>query len=239
MVTGNIKSGVSIFGVAGDSNVVNTSTGDAVAGDLLSGKKAWVAGSEVTGTASSVPAPVEKTGQSLCYDNFGFIIACTGTGQDGETHIQIGTAWPDPRFIDNDDGTVTDNLTDLIWLKKANCITFYTSDTNTYNYRSWANALTSANSLATGMCGLTDSSSAGDWRLPNRKELQSLIDLGNHEPTLPTGHAFTGVQYSYYWSSSSNEGARQDAWVVDLSFGEVLSLFKPISYYVWPVRAGQ
>lgn len=50
LVTGNIKSGVNIFGVAGDSNVVNTSTGDAVAGDILSGKVAWIDGLEITGT---------------------------------------------------------------------------------------------------------------------------------------------------------------------------------------------
>jgi uncharacterized protein (TIGR02145 family) len=50
LVTGNIRSGVSIFGVAGDPYVVNTSTGDAVEGEMLSGKKAWVDGNEVTGT---------------------------------------------------------------------------------------------------------------------------------------------------------------------------------------------
>jgi hypothetical protein len=49
LVAGNIRAGVNIFGVAGNSNVVNTSSGDATAGDILSGKKAWVDGSEVTG----------------------------------------------------------------------------------------------------------------------------------------------------------------------------------------------
>ena len=49
LVSGNIKTGATIFGVAGDPNVVDTSTGDALAGDLRSGKKAWVDGSEVTG----------------------------------------------------------------------------------------------------------------------------------------------------------------------------------------------
>ena len=49
LVTGNIRSGATIFGVNGDPNVVDTSSGDAAAGDILSGKKAWVDGSEVTG----------------------------------------------------------------------------------------------------------------------------------------------------------------------------------------------
>ncbi|MBW1783453.1 MAG: DUF1566 domain-containing protein [Deltaproteobacteria bacterium] len=53
LVSANIRSGVSIFGVAGNSNVVDTSTGDAAAGDILSGKKAWVDGSEVTGNVGA------------------------------------------------------------------------------------------------------------------------------------------------------------------------------------------
>jgi hypothetical protein len=39
------------------------------------------------------------------------------TSESGST----GVAWPNPRFTDNSDGTVTDNLTGLIWLKNANC----------------------------------------------------------------------------------------------------------------------
>ncbi len=243
LVTGNIKSGSNIFGVAGDSNVVDTSTGDAAAGDIQSGKKAWVDGSEITGTAtgggSSVPAPVEKTGQSLCYDpsgSTGGTVACAGTGQDGET--QIGTAWPTPRFTDNGDGTVTDKLTDLIWLKSANC----------FGARNWSNALNDANTLADGSCSLTDSSSAGDWRLPNVKELQSLIDFNFYNPVLSnaagtakwtSGDAFTGVQSLYYWSSSSHVYSPQDAWVVNLYNGPVVPHHKANGSYVWPVRAGQ
>jgi len=56
LATGNVKNGVTIFGIAGDSNVVDTSSGDAMAGEILSGKKAWVDGSEVTGTlATRIP----------------------------------------------------------------------------------------------------------------------------------------------------------------------------------------
>ena len=41
-------------------------------------------------------------------------------GDDG--HIQAGAPWPSPRFFDNGDGTVTDYLTGLIWLKDAECL---------------------------------------------------------------------------------------------------------------------
>ncbi|MDD4761945.1 MAG: hypothetical protein PHZ25_02920, partial [Candidatus Pacebacteria bacterium] len=56
LVTGNIRAGVNIFGVAGNSNVVNTSTGTAVAGNILSGAVAWVDGASVTGTMTNVGA---------------------------------------------------------------------------------------------------------------------------------------------------------------------------------------
>ena len=55
------------------------------------------------------PSPVPKTGQTTSY----------ATGDDGE--LEKGVAWPNPRFTDNNNGTVTDNLTGLIWLKHANC----------------------------------------------------------------------------------------------------------------------
>jgi hypothetical protein len=53
---------------------------------------------------SDGPAPVPKTWQTTSY----------GTGDDGD--LRKGVAWPDPRWTDNGDGTVTDHLTGLIWL---------------------------------------------------------------------------------------------------------------------------
>jgi hypothetical protein len=50
LAAGNIRAGVSLFGVSGDNNVVDTSSGDAIAADMLSGKTAWVDGAELTGT---------------------------------------------------------------------------------------------------------------------------------------------------------------------------------------------
>jgi hypothetical protein len=53
LVSTNIKSGATIFGVAGNSNVVDTSSGDATDAQILDGKKAWVDGAEVTGSATN------------------------------------------------------------------------------------------------------------------------------------------------------------------------------------------
>lgn len=60
LVSGNIRSGVSIFGVAGNSNVVDTSSGDAAAGNILSGKKAYVDGKLVTGSMANRGAVSEN-----------------------------------------------------------------------------------------------------------------------------------------------------------------------------------
>jgi hypothetical protein len=160
---------------------------------------------------------VPKTGQTTSY----------ATGDDGA--LQKGVAWPNPRFTDNGNGTVTDNLTGLIWLKNANC----------FGARNWATALGDANALPSGACGLSDGSVAGDWRLPNVRELQSLIDYGRFSFALPSGHSFTGVQSNFYWTSTTNAGVTSMAWYVRLVGGGVDFTLKTNTTPVWPVRGGQ
>ena len=173
-------------------------------------------------------APVEKTGQITSY-------SATG-GEDGD--LRKGVAWPNPRFKDGGNGTVRDTLTKLIWLKNANA----------FGLRIWEQALADANALASGSAGLTDGSKAGDWRLPNVKELQSLIDFACHGPALSnaagtgqwtSGNAFIGVQSANYWSSTTDSSSTTNAWYVSLLNGYVNSINKPNTYYVWPVRAGK
>src|SRR5262245_28815245 len=64
-----------------------------------------------------VKAPVPKTGQTACWDEFADPMPCAGTGRDGDLQMGVSTS---PRFTDNANGTVTDNLTGLTWLKNAN-----------------------------------------------------------------------------------------------------------------------
>ncbi len=127
-------------------------------------------------------------------------------------------------------GVATDTLTGLIWLENANC----------FGMRDWATALSDANGLATGSCGLTDGSSAGDWRLPNVREMQSLIDYGEYNPALTDYHnPFTGFESDYYWSSTTTASSTIFAWYVGLGEGRVDYDNKVLQLYVWPVRGGQ
>lgn len=135
-------------------------------------------------------------------------------GDDASEHA--GVAWPSVRFVDNGDGTVNDALTGLVWLKNANC----------FNPAIWATALADANQLASGACGLSDGSTAGDWRLPNLVEMESLLDLSASNPALTPGNPFTHVSTGIYWTSTAYYGGQEgttEAWAVRLSDGRYIN----------------
>jgi len=90
--------------------------------------------------------------------------------------------------------------------------------------------------LANGQCGLVDDSNAGDWRLPDIRELQSLVDYDSFQPALPLRHPFTGAKHNYYWSSTSYVGKPGYAWFVHMGHGYVGVVYKDHDYYLWPVR---
>ncbi len=85
------------------------------------------------------PAPVTETGQLTSY----------AAGDDGD--LRPGIAWPTPRFVDLNNGSVKDMLTGLIWLKNADC----------FGVMTWQDALHIVQNVESGWCGLTDGSSAG------------------------------------------------------------------------------
>ena len=130
---------------------------------------------------------------------------------------------PTPRFVDNSNGTVTDSLTGLVWLKNANCTAFFNGDSRGANNRPWADALSAVYQLADGYCDLSDNSAAGNWRLPTIRELQSLLDYRYGHPTLSNaagdGQWTEGDTFSYvqncYWSSTSSIDRPDLAWGID------------------------
>jgi len=178
--------------------------------------------------AVATEAHVPQTGQETSF----------AAGDDGD--LMKGVPLPIPRFTVNGDGTVTDNLTKLIWLKDAGCI----------GLKTWSEALTSAKTLASGTCGLSDGSVAGDWRLPNVRELFSVINyqftpvaVSNTHGTAPwtVGDPFTGElgNDTTFWSSTTFPGNFSLAYLVQPTVGNNGPEQKTNTSNVWPVRGGK
>ena len=162
---------------------------------------------------------IPRTGQTTLYS----------PGDDGD--LQMGIQKPNPRFSDNQDGTVTDNFTGLVWLKNANCD----------GRKTWFDAVAFSNNLADGNCGLTDGSTPGSWRLPNRNELVSLFDYGRFGPALPAQHPFDSVQGgpgNRYWSSTTYIPRPNEAWYIEMYNGVVDATGKEYDTFLLPVRGG-
>lgn len=197
----------------------------------------------VVAVPGAIARRVPKTGQiisnSLGDDGF-YQIGITPIIAPGDADFPYRVPdWTGVRFTNNGDGTATDNLTSLIWLRNANCTTFFPGDNTGQNNRSWNGSLTASNSLANGYCGLSDGSNAGDWRLPNINELHSLIDSTQTDPALPVGHHFFGIQTDPYWSSTGDSCGLKDCyWTVRLS-DDYFIKWTSGSFYVLPVRKGE
>ncbi|MBI5756026.1 MAG: SBBP repeat-containing protein [Nitrospirae bacterium] len=169
------------------------------------------------------PAELPRTGQTICYDSAGAVIPCAGTGQDGE--VQAGMPWPDPRFTDNGDGTVTDNLTGLMWTKDANL--------GSIGFTSWWVAL---DYVARMNAGVNPNFGYTDWRLPNINELKSLIGA-ERSPALPASNPFTNVVCNGHRSSTSL--GTNICWNADVFSGAVSYGSKSNNGgCIWAVRSG-
>jgi hypothetical protein len=165
----------------------------------------------VTGSASSGGFALPDTGQTTSY-----------TTTFGEDHDYQPSA-SQPSYTDNGDGTITDNRTGLMWLRDA-------SNYNSGSAQTWENALSGCESFT--YAGYSD------WRLPNVRELMSIVNYGVYNPAINTTY-FSNTQSSYYWSSTTYAGYTTYAWRVHFRNGYVTNNYKTNSYYVRPVRGGQ
>ena len=139
-------------------------------------------------------------------------------------------------FVDNENGTITDNWTGLVWLKNTGC----------FGEQNWHGAKSSVGTLQSGTCRLTDSSSTGDWRLPNtmEREYRNLVQRVSRD-TLEG--LFTNLkseetgQYHKYWAGTTMPypNTTNYAWFVNMSIsalsdedGDKLN----DNFHVWAVR---
>lgn len=121
--------------------------------------------------ATALTYPIVDTNQTICYDD-GQAIVCPAEGEAfyGQDAQFTGT---EPSYTDNGDGTVTDNVTGIMWQQSAD--TDGDGDADAADKLSYANSVTYCQNL----------SYAGydDWELPNIKQLYSLMDFSGMDPS--------------------------------------------------------
>ena len=175
-----------------------------------------------------VLAELPRTGQRTCFDQEGNMIEHTGTGQDGD--YQSGRVWPEPRFNDNGDGTITDLLTGLMWLKNGSCM----------GWLSWQAAMSAAQELNSMNRGEEHCSklavSYDDWYLPTIQELETLLNAEAADPyRFLNFYGFRGIQADSYWSSTAGPNP-YSAWLLHFDTSEIMSSGKVETHHVLLVR---
>lgn len=193
--------------------------------------------------AICTPAPsghgLPASGQTTSY----------GPGSDGD--IKAGATLS---YRDNGDGTITDNNTGLMWEKKDDAGGIHDKDNN-YTWGMNSSPYTMNGSMVTSFLATLNAGAgfAGhtDWRIPNVKELQSIVDYEVPYPGPTVNVLFNsgcspGCTISTcsctvsgcYWSSTTYRLAPVYAWGVYFNFGLVDDTDKSYNYYVRAVRGG-
>lgn len=118
--------------------------------------------------------------------------------------------------------TVIDSETGLTWCRDAGVSEFPLT---------WKEAFEFVKTLC-------DTSYGGfaNWRLPNRRELFSLVSHSHINPSLPSDHPFFNVFHGYYWSAGTCARLPVQAWYVHFGGAKVYRGMKQASNMVWPVR---
>jgi len=215
------------------------STGDLAAVQSALGEQSETLADAFGGTGSAAVPPARPlvTGQKRCYSeviNFGEI-PCAGTGQDAEFQAGVARSYRDEGI-----GTIYDVRTGLEWEKQ--------SDDGLIHDRDFAYSLTGA---AAKISTLNFGAHAGytDWRLPNRFELETLLDLERVGPATDPSFNVSCVPgctiltcsctaSATYWTSTTVTGLTGLQWVVDFAFGQVTTDSKSSSHRVRAVRGG-
>jgi len=148
-----------------------------------------------------------------------------------------GTLSPQGRWCDQENGTVKDMTTGLVWLKNAGWCGDRPWDVDVgspvYDAHEVTSFIVSGGSWAPP--DLIDGSGEGDWRLPTLRELVEIVN-GTEYISENQMYFFVGVQPSHYWTSTSAGVWPGNAYTVHMVSGPVFGVDKSEEAYVWPVR---
>ena len=97
-------------------------------------------------------------------------------------------------------GTVYDTKSKLTWQRTVSSTTYTWADAKTY------------------CAGVGASLGGTGWRLPTLKELQTIVDYSQSNPSIDST-AFPSTPAAWFWSSSPLAGSSSDAWVVAFNAG--------------------
>ena len=158
-----------------------------------------------------------KTGQTTSYR----------TGDDG--YFEKGYPRDPPRFKDNGGGTITDMASGLMWVKEPGAIGGNFGSAGSPAKMTWNNAIDE--------CPALTYAGHSDWRLPNIKELASIIDHGKSSPSIDTVF-FPSTQTTKYWSSTTLNSFSGVKWYVAFDEGEISVYTSDEPWYLRPVRLG-
>ena len=138
--------------------------------------------------------------------------------------------WQNNRYTDKGDGTILDKSTNLIWKQCAEGLSGDNCATGSAIAVNWQQALQQANS----------STFAGksNWRLPNIKELSSLVKLNCYLPAM-NEVLFPNIPAENFWSSSPNSSSSGKAWVIYFGYGDDSNSYRSTSNMSRLVRSEQ
>jgi hypothetical protein len=184
--------------------------------------------------------------QSRCY---GYNSSCGDGAKLSKCREKFAAVWPKlqaltgtscdmARFVDNENGTVTDNLTGLVWEKKTDDSSEHDKD-NVYTWGAAENGTAFTVFLSSLNAG-GGFAGANGWRLPTFAELQTIL-LPEPYPCVTSpciDTAFGATQSNFYWSATTLSGVPSNAWYVTFYDGGVFSDSKTDLNYVRAVRGG-
>ncbi|MCI5145481.1 MAG: DUF1566 domain-containing protein [Candidatus Electrothrix sp. AR3] len=150
------------------------------------------------------------------------------------TADSIPASTPDSQLVDNNDNTITDLTTGLMWKKCLEGVSGDACEIGSPDSFNWQEALQQPGTVNSGGGFAT----YDDWRLPNIRELISIVEEQCAEPAINLNR-FPNAPSSSVWSGSPLANYTGSAWLVYFDNGYSNYYSRGVDLYVRLVRGGQ